>query len=228
MTASKPARRRLDELLLISRIVPVITIERVEDAVPLARALVAGGLRLLEITLRTEAGLAGAAAIIEAVPEAMLGIGTVLTPADLARAVEIGAQFALSPGASPELLDAATGCGIPFLPGVATASELMQAMACGFEVVKFFPAVPAGGIPALRAMAGPFPAARFCPTGGIGADDAAEWLALPNVAAVGGSWLTPAAEVRAGRWDAITERARHAMALAACLPAPSPSGRGPG
>ena len=208
-------RQRLDELLLVSRIIPVITIERVEHAVPLARALVAGGLRLLEITLRTEAGLAGAAAIIGAVPEAVVGIGTVLTPADLGRAVGIGVQFALSPGATPDLLDAAVGCGVPFLPGVATASELMQAMARGFGVVKFFPAVPAGGIPALRAMAGPFPGARFCPTGGIGADNAAEWLAVPNVAAVGGSWLTPAAEVRGGQWDGITRRARDAVAVAA-------------
>ena len=208
-------RQRLDELLLVSRIIPVITIEQVEHAVPLARALVAGGLRLLEITLRTEAGLAGAAAIIGAVPEAVVGIGTVLTPADLARAVGIGGRFALSPGATPELLDAAAGCGVPFLPGVATASELMQAMARGFGVVKFFPAVPAGGILALRAMAGPFPGARFCPTGGIGADNAAAWLAEPNVAAVGGSWLTPAAEVRGGQWDTITKRARDAVALAA-------------
>ena len=214
MTAPSPAGQRLDELLLISNVIPVITLERVEHAVPLARALVAGGLRLLEITLRTEAGLAGAAAIIAEVPEAVVGIGTVLTPDDLARSAAIGARFALSPGATPELLAAAAGGSIPFLPGVATASELMQALAHGLDAVKFFPAASAGGIPALRALAGPFPAARFCPTGGIGEDDAAGWLAVPNVAAVGGSWLTPAADVRAGRWDAITERARRAAALA--------------
>lgn len=213
MTASSLTGQRLDELLLISRVIPVITLEQVEHAVPLARALVAGGIRLLEITLRTDAGLDGAAAIIAEVPDAVVGVGTVLTPGDLARSVAIGARFALSPGATPELLDTAAQCGIPFLPGVATASELMQALACGFDTVKFFPAVPAGGIPALRALAGPFPAARFCPTGGIGEDNAAEWLALSNVVAVGGSWLTPAAEVRAGRWDTITERARRAAAL---------------
>ena len=213
MTAPSPAGQRLDELLLISKVIPVITIERVEHAVPLARALVAGGIRLLEITLRTAAGLDGAAAIIAEVPEAVVGIGTVLTPADLARSVAVGARFALSPGATPELLDAAARDGLPFLPGVATASELMQAQARGFDAVKFFPAVPAGGIPALRALAGPFPTMRYCPTGGIGEDNAAEWLAVPNVVAVGGSWLTPAAEVRSGRWDAISDRARRAAAL---------------
>lgn len=213
MTPRSAAGQRLDELLLISRVIPVITIEQVEHAVPLARALVAGGIRLLEITLRTNAGLDGAAAIIAAVPEAVVGVGTVLTPADLARSVALGARFALSPGATPELLDAAAQAGIPFLPGVATASELMQALAHGFNTVKFFPAVPAGGIPALRALAGPFPTARFCPTGGIGEDNAAEWLAVPNVTAVGGSWLTPVAEVQAGRWDAISERARRAAGL---------------
>lgn len=213
MTASSLTGQRLDELLLISRVIPVITLERVEHAVPLARALVAGGIRLLEITLRTDAGLDGAAAIVAEVPDAVVGIGTVLTPSDLARSVAIGARFALSPGATPELLDAAAQCGIPFLPGVATASELIQALACGFDTVKFFPAVPAGGIPAMRALAGPFPTARFCPTGGIGEDNAAEWLALSNVVAVGGSWLTPVVEVRAGRWDTITGRARRAAAL---------------
>lgn len=213
MTASSPIRQCLDELLLTSKVIPVITIERLEHAVPLARALVAGGVRLLEITLRTDAGLDGAAAIIAEVPDAVVGIGTVLTPADLARSVAVGARFALSPGATPELLDAASQSGIPFLPGVATASELMQALVRGFDTVKFFPAVTAGGIPALRALAGPFPAARFCPTGGIGENNAAEWLAEPNVVAVGGSWLTPVAEVRSGRWDTITERARRAATL---------------
>ena len=213
MTTRSAAGQRLDELLLISRVIPVITIEQVEHAVPLARALVAGGIRLLEITLRTDAGLEGAAAIIADVPEAVVGVGTVLTPADLARSVAVGARFALSPGATPELLDAAAQASIPFLPGVVTASELMRAVAHGFDTVKFFPALPAGGIPALRALAGPFPAARFCPTGGIGEDNAAEWLAVPNVAAVGGSWLTPIAEVQSGRWDVISERARRAAAL---------------
>ncbi|MEJ1977502.1 MAG: bifunctional 4-hydroxy-2-oxoglutarate aldolase/2-dehydro-3-deoxy-phosphogluconate aldolase [Acetobacteraceae bacterium] len=129
-------------------------------------ALVAGGLRLLEITLRTQAGFDAAVAIMKAVPDAVVGIGTVLTPQDLARSREIGAQFALSPGATPELLDAAAAGDLPFMPGVATASELMQAMVRGFSTVKFFPAATMGGIPALRALGGPFPKARFCPTGG--------------------------------------------------------------
>ena len=204
---------KLDQLLAIGRVIPVITIDRLEDAVPLARALVAGGIRLLEITLRTAVGLDGAIAIMRDVPDAVVGIGTVLTPDDLARAVAAGAQFALSPGATPALLDAAAAAAIPFLPGVATASELMEAAARGFTTVKFFPATAAGGIPALRALAGPFPNARFCPTGGISADNAAEWLALPNVVAVGGSWLTPKADVAEGRWRDIEALARQAATL---------------
>ncbi len=198
---------QLAALLALGRVIPVITIDRLEDAVPLARALVAGGARLLEITLRTPAGLAGAEAIMREVPDAVVGIGTVLTPADLRRAERIGARFALSPGATPTLLDAAAAAGIPFMPGVATASELMEAMARGFDTVKFFPATAAGGLAYLKALAGPFPQARFCPTGGLTEGNAADWLAQPNVAAVGGSWLTPAAEIAAGQWDAIAARA---------------------
>ncbi|WP_158741953.1 bifunctional 4-hydroxy-2-oxoglutarate aldolase/2-dehydro-3-deoxy-phosphogluconate aldolase [Acidisphaera sp. L21] len=203
---------QLAALLAIGRVVPVITIHRLVDAVPLARALVEGGIRLLEITLRTEAGLAGAQAIIREVPGAVVGIGTVLTPDDLKRAIDIGAQFALSPGATPALLDAAAGASIPFLPGIATASELMEAMARGFDTAKFFPATSAGGIPGLKALAGPFPQARFCPTGGVTEDNAAEWLVQPNVVAVGGSWLTPAAEIAAGQWDVIRDRAQRTQA----------------
>jgi 2-dehydro-3-deoxyphosphogluconate aldolase / (4S)-4-hydroxy-2-oxoglutarate aldolase len=204
---------RLRELLRLAPVIPVITIERVEDAVPLARALVSGGLRLLEITLRTAAGRDAAAAIVAEVPEAVVGIGTVLTPQDLARSRELGARFALSPGATPELLDAAAASDLPFMPGVATASELMAALARGFDIVKFFPAVPAGGVAALKALGGPFPQVRFCPTGGVSEDNAAEWLALPNVVVVGGSWLTPASEIRGGAWDRITERARRSANL---------------
>ncbi len=204
---------RLKELLRLAPVIPVITIERVEDAVPLARALVSGGLRLLEITLRTAAGRDAAAAIIAEVPEAVVGIGTVLTPQDLARSHDLGARFALSPGATPELLDAAAASDLPFMPGVATASELMAAFARGFDIVKFFPAVPAGGVAALKALGGPFPQVRFCPTGGVSEDNAAEWLALPNVVVVGGSWLTPASEIRGGAWDRITERARRSANL---------------
>ena len=202
-----PRAERLAQLLSLGRVIPVITINQLADAVPLARALVAGGVRLLEITLRTPAGLAGAEAIIRDVPGAVVGIGTVLTPQDLRRAIGIGAQFALSPGATPELLDAAAAADIPFLPGIATASELMAALARGFDTVKFFPASTAGGLPGLRAFAGPFTQARFCPTGGITEENAAEWLAQPNVVAVGGSWLTPAPEVANGDWTALQLRA---------------------
>lgn len=207
MTPSPSRQDQLAALLALGQVVPVITLDRLDDAVPLARALVAGGVRLLEVTLRTSVGLDGARAIMREVPDAVVGIGTVLTPEDLRRAVEAGARFALSPGATPALLDAAAAAPIPFLPGVATASELMEAMARGFTTAKFFPATAAGGLAALRALAGPFPQARFCPTGGITEANAAEWLALPNVVAVGGSWLTPATEIAAGQWDAIRDRA---------------------
>ena len=208
MTEHPSRQDQLTSLLAVGRVIPVITITRVADAVPLARALVEGGICLLEITLRTEAGLTSAQAIMREVPGAIVGIGTVLTPEDMRRAVDIGARFALSPGATPALLEAAAAAAIPFLPGIATASEMMGALVCGFDTVKFFPATAAGGLPAIKALAGPFPQARFCPTGGITEDNAPEWLAQPNVVAVGGSWLTPAAEIAAGDWDAITARAK--------------------
>ena len=191
-------------LLRSARVIPVLTIERVEDAVPLARALVKGGVPVLEITLRTEAAINAAKAIIAEVPEAIVGIGTVLNPEDLARAEALGARFAISPGATPELLDAAAAGELPFMPGVATASELMQAQGRGFNLVKFFPAEQSGGLKALRALGGPFPNARFCPTGGIGESNAATWLAEPNVVVVGGSWLCPATDIRSGNWAGIT------------------------
>lgn len=212
MTSQADQRRsRLEDILRAAPVIPVITVERVEDAVPLARALVAGGLQALEITLRTPAAPAAAAAIAREVPEAILGLGTVLSAQDLATARTLGARFALSPGATPELLDAAAAEDLPFMPGVQTASELMAALARGFDVVKFFPAGPAGGIASLKALAGPFPQVRFCPTGGVGEHNFTEWLALPNVPAVGGSWLAPAGAIRAGDWDAITALARRAV-----------------
>ncbi|MCC2651166.1 MAG: 2-dehydro-3-deoxyphosphogluconate aldolase [Microvirga sp.] len=206
--------RQLADLLRSGPVVPVITLERVEDAVPLARALVAGGLRLLEITLRTPAAADAAAAIIRDVPEAIVGIGTVLTPKDLERAQALGARYALSPGATPDLLAAASRSEMPFIPGIATASELMMALAHGFQTVKFFPAVAAGGIPALKALAGPFPQARFCPTGGIDEKNLKDWLALPNVVAIGGSWICSTADIRAQSWDEITAKAQKAVASA--------------
>ncbi|MEE1656982.1 bifunctional 4-hydroxy-2-oxoglutarate aldolase/2-dehydro-3-deoxy-phosphogluconate aldolase [Microvirga sp. CF3062] len=206
--------RQLADLLRAGPVVPVITLERVEDAVPLARALVAGGLRLLEITLRTPAAADAAAAIIRDVPEAIVGIGTVLTPKDLERAQGLGARYALSPGATPDLLEAASRSEMPFIPGIATASELMMALAHGFQTVKFFPAVAAGGIPALKGLAGPFPQARFCPTGGVDEKNAKDWLALPNVVAIGGSWICPTSDIRAQAWDEITAKAQRAVASA--------------
>lgn len=194
-----------------ARLIPVLTIHRPSDAVPLARALVAGGVSMLEVTLRTPAGADAVRAIHAEVTDAAVGLGTVLTRRDLELARELDLPFAFSPGATPELLDAAAALDVPFVPGVQTASELMAALARGFGVVKFFPAAPAGGIAALKALAGPFPDARFCPTGGIGEDAIGDWLALPNVVAVGGSWLAPGADVERGDWAAITARARRAL-----------------
>jgi 2-dehydro-3-deoxyphosphogluconate aldolase / (4S)-4-hydroxy-2-oxoglutarate aldolase len=208
MTAKQ---EKLTTLFRQGAVIPVLTIERVEDAVPLAKALVAGGVRVLEVTLRTPVAIKAAKAIMAQVPEAIVGIGTILNADDLARSEDVGAQFGISPGATPELLKAAAASGLPFAPGVATASELMQALAHGFGLVKFFPAEQSGGIKALRALAGPFPDARFCPTGGIGEANAAAWLAEPNVVAVGGSWLCPAAEIRSGNWSGITAMCQQAM-----------------
>jgi 2-dehydro-3-deoxyphosphogluconate aldolase/(4S)-4-hydroxy-2-oxoglutarate aldolase len=195
---------KLAALFGSARVIPVIAIERLEDAVPLARALVAGGVSVLEVTLRTPVAIEAARAIMAHVPEAVVGIGTILNASDLARAEALGVAFGISPGATPDLLKAAAASALPFAPGIATASELMQALAYGFDLVKFFPAEQSGGIKALRALAGPFADARFCPTGGIGQANAGEWLGEPNVVAVGGSWLCPAADIRSGNWAGIT------------------------
>jgi 2-dehydro-3-deoxyphosphogluconate aldolase/(4S)-4-hydroxy-2-oxoglutarate aldolase len=204
-------QQKLAGLFKQALVIPVLTIERLEDAVPLARALVAGGVRTLEVTLRTPVAIEAAKAMIAEVPEAIVGIGTIVSAADLSQAERLGARFGISPGATPELLQAAAQSRLPFAPGVATASELMQALAHGFDLVKFFPAEQAGGIKGLRALGGPFPQVRFCPTGGIGDGNAASWLAEPNVAAVGGSWLCPPAEIRAGNWSGITAMCARAM-----------------
>jgi len=212
MTAT-PKQEKLAPLFEQATIIPVLTIERLEDAMPLARALVAGGVRTLEVTLRTAVAIESAKAIMTHVPEAVVGIGTILNADDLARVEAIGARFGISPGATPDLLKAAAASALPFAPGIATASELMLALAHGFNLVKFFPAEPSGGIKALRALAGPFPDARFCPTGGIGEANAAAWLAEPNVVAVGGSWLCPAADIRSGNWSGITAICNRTMKL---------------
>ena len=204
---------RLREVFALAPVIPVITIEDAAQAVPLAHALVKGGLRVIEITLRTQAGLDAARAIVAEVPEAVVGIGTVLTPADYERAAKLGVAFAISPGMSIELLEAAKTGALPFAPGIQTASDLMACVTRGFELVKFFPAVPAGGLAAIDALAGPFPNARFCPTGGINAGNAAQWLAHKKVLAIGGSWVAPAADIKAGNWAVIEQRAREAAAL---------------
>jgi 2-dehydro-3-deoxyphosphogluconate aldolase/(4S)-4-hydroxy-2-oxoglutarate aldolase len=210
---SSDPSQALAELLRSARLVAVLTIERLDSAVPLAQALVAGGVRTLEITLRTQAGADAAAAIQDAVPEAITGLGTVLTTRDLELAKSLHLPFAFSPGATADLLDAAVELGVPFVPGVATASELIAALRRGFTTVKLFPAEQVGGIGALKALGGPFPAVRFNPTGGITEANMGAYLALPNVVAVGGSWLAPAADVDSGNWQAITARAKRAMAL---------------
>ncbi len=206
-------RAKLDAIFALAPVIPVITIEDAKQAVPLARALVKGGLRAIEITLRTQAGLDAARAIIAEVPEASVGIGTVLTSADYERAAKLGAAFAISPGLSIELLEAAAQGTLPFAPGIQTPSDLIACVTRGYELVKFFPAVSAGGLAALDALTGPFPTVRFCPTGGINAGNAAQWLAHKKVVAIGGSWVAPAADIKAGAWDAIESRARAAAAL---------------
>jgi 2-dehydro-3-deoxyphosphogluconate aldolase/(4S)-4-hydroxy-2-oxoglutarate aldolase len=212
MTAT-PKQEELAVLFEQVTIIPVLTIERLEDAVPLARALVAGGVRTLEITLRTPVAIESANAIMAHVPDAVVGIGTILNADDLARAEGIGARFGISPGATPDLLKAAAASALPFAPGIATASELMLGLSQGFNLVKFFPAEQSGGIKALRALAGPFPDVRFCPTGGISEANAASWLTEPNVVAVGGSWLCPPADVRSGNWAGITAICNRTMKL---------------
>jgi len=211
--SSQQTTAQLTKLLALAPVIPVITIEDAQQAVPLARALVAGGLRVIEITLRTQAGMDSARAILAEVPDAIVGIGTVLTPADYERAAKLGVAFAISPGMSIALLDAAKAGELPFAPGVQTASDLMACVTRGFELVKFFPAVPAGGLAALDALGGPFPNVRFCPTGGINAANAAQWLAHKKVVAIGGSWVAPAADIKAERWTEIEQRARDAAAL---------------
>jgi len=206
-------RARLLELFALAPVVPVITIEEAKAAVPLARALVAGGLRVIEITLRTPAAAEAARAIIAEVPEALVGIGTVLTGKDLEQAAALRAAFAISPGQSAELLDAAAAGDLPFAPGIQTPSDLIACVTRGFDLVKFFPAVPAGGLPALSALAGPFPQLRYCPTGGISEANVAQWLAHPKVVAVGGSWVAPASDIKAGNWATIESRARAAAVL---------------
>ncbi|WP_435531276.1 bifunctional 4-hydroxy-2-oxoglutarate aldolase/2-dehydro-3-deoxy-phosphogluconate aldolase [Ramlibacter albus] len=194
-------------------VIPVIVLEEIGHAVPLARALVKGGIRMLEVTLRTPAALACIEAISKEVPDAVPGAGTVRSAADARAARAAGARFAVSPGYTSAIGHACRDHGLPLLPGVSSASDILRAQEDGYSELKFFPAVPSGGAPMLKAWHGPFPEVRFCPTGGISAENAAQFLALPNVVCVGGSWLTPADAVASGDWERITSLAAQATKL---------------
>ncbi|MBL5979807.1 bifunctional 4-hydroxy-2-oxoglutarate aldolase/2-dehydro-3-deoxy-phosphogluconate aldolase [Comamonas sp. NyZ500] len=194
-------------------VIPVIVLHNAEHAVPMAKALLAGGIRVLEVTLRTPQGLACIEAIAKQLPEAIVGAGTVRNAADAAAAARAGARFAVSPGYTSKLGQACRDLNLPLLPGVATSSEIMMAQEDGFTELKFFPAVQSGGIQMLKAWQGPFGELRFCPTGGISPGNAAEFLALSNVVCVGGSWLVPASAVESGNWSLITELAQATQTL---------------
>ncbi len=203
----------LIEIMHASPVIPVIAIEDPAHAVPLAKALVAGGIRVLEVTLRTPHGLPAIRAIAQEVPDAILGVGTLTQPEELRAAREAGAIFGVSPGLTPRLIDAARSSGLPILPGVMTPSEVMLAREAGFKQLKLFPAMQAGGIGMLNAIAGPLSDVLFCPTGGVSQQNAAQFLACKNVACVGGSWLCPKELMEAGRWAEITALAKEASAL---------------
>ncbi len=202
-----------DMLLEAASVIPVIVLEERAAAAPLARALAAGGLRVAELTLRTDAALDALKAMQDAAPELIVGMGTVRTPAQAEASRKAGAAFLVSPGLTPALGMALLETGLPCLPGAATAGEAMSAVEAGFSALKFFPAEPAGGVAYLKALAGPLPEVRFCPTGSISREAAPAYLALGNVACVGGSWLAPADRIAAGDWEAITRNARAAEAM---------------
>lgn len=212
-TAMQSRQEKIETILRRAPVVPVVIVHELAQAVPLARALVAGGLPAVEITLRTPVALDAIRAIANEVDGVAVGAGTVLSAADLHAAEKAGARFAVSPGHSPALLDAADDSDLPYLPGASTASEAMTLLERGYRWQKFFPAVPAGGIEFVRALASPLPQVGFCTTGGIGAASAGAWLGLPNVVAVGGSWLTPKELVAAGDWAAVEALARAATTL---------------
>ncbi|MDD5126237.1 bifunctional 4-hydroxy-2-oxoglutarate aldolase/2-dehydro-3-deoxy-phosphogluconate aldolase, partial [Methylovulum sp.] len=199
-------------VLTAGPVMPVMVIQQLDDAVPLAEALVAGGIRVLEITLRTPIALAAIKLIADNVKDAIVGAGTITTPEQLKAAEDAGAVFAISPGLTPTLLAAAQTGNIALIPGIATLSELMLGMEYGLDHFKFFPAEAAGGIPMLKAIAGPVPYVTFCPTGGISPENYNAYLALSNVACVGGSWLAPAEAVKTKDWAKVTELARQAIA----------------
>ncbi|GAA2415382.1 bifunctional 4-hydroxy-2-oxoglutarate aldolase/2-dehydro-3-deoxy-phosphogluconate aldolase [Actinomadura vinacea] len=204
---------KAEELLDLAPVVPVVVLDDPDAAVPLARALVAGGLPAIEVTLRTAGAMAAIERIAAEVPDAVVGAGTIVHPEDAERAAEAGAKFLVSPGCTDRLRAAMTATALPFLPGVSSASEAMALLEHGITAMKFFPAEPAGGAPYLKALNGPLPQISFCPTGGITQDNAARYLALPNVRCVGGTWLTPPDAVRNADWSHLENLARKAASL---------------
>jgi 2-dehydro-3-deoxyphosphogluconate aldolase/(4S)-4-hydroxy-2-oxoglutarate aldolase len=204
---------QIDEILALSPVMPIMVADDLASAPDLAHALMAGGVMVAEVTLRTPNALAVISAMKAAVPDMAAGAGTLLTPDDVVRAKDAGADFLVTPGVAPKLLDALLGCGLPLLPGAATGSEVAALLEAGIGRMKFFPAEQAGGHAWLSAMHGPFPQVRFCPTGGVTRDLAPAYLALPNVACVGGSWVAPAKAIASRDWAVITENARAATAL---------------
>ena len=215
MTSTTSKTKQLLALLDGQPVVPVLKIERVADAVPLVRALAKGGLRLVEITLRTPAALAAIRRASGEVEEAVVGAGTILSALQFEEAAQAGSRFIVSPGLTREVAKAAEASAVPLLPGAVTPSEIMAAAELGLDFLKFFPAEQAGGAAYLKSLASPFAGIRFCPTGGIGAENAPAYLSLPNVVCVGGSWIAPDALVGAGRWDEIERLARQATSLGA-------------
>jgi 2-dehydro-3-deoxyphosphogluconate aldolase/(4S)-4-hydroxy-2-oxoglutarate aldolase len=205
----------MHEIFQGTTVIPVVTIARAADAVPLAGALLRGGLRVIEVTLRTLEAPAAIRAIARALPDVVVGAGTVLTGADITRAVEAGARFLVSPGLTADLVAAGLGSELPYIPGAVTPSEVIAAREHGFSLLKFFPAAAFGGVEALRQFAPVFPGIAFCPTGGVGAENAAQYLALANVPMIGGSWMAPAEAISAQDWAGIEERARRAAGLRA-------------
>ena len=205
----------IEELLTLAPVVPVLVIDNLDDAVPLAAALVAGGLPVLEITLRTSVALAAIEAIAASVPEAMVGVGTVTSTVEMEQSINAGATFAVSPGCTSELATKAAGFELPYLPGVANPSDVMRALEHDLSVLKLFPAEAAGGTAMLKALAGPFPQVRFCPTGGIGPDNMLDYLRLDNVMTIGGSWVAPKQDIAAKNWQNITSLAAAAVRKAA-------------
>ncbi|MFG2795715.1 bifunctional 4-hydroxy-2-oxoglutarate aldolase/2-dehydro-3-deoxy-phosphogluconate aldolase [Streptomyces pseudovenezuelae] len=212
---ASPSQASRASLLDIAPVVPVVVVADASDAVPLARALVAGGLSAIEVTLRTPVALDAIRAIAEEVPDAVVGAGTVITPEQVRESVAAGARFLVSPGWTDVLLEAMRGSGVPFLPGVSTTSEVVALLERGVTEMKFFPAEAAGGTAYLKSLSGPLPQARFCPTGGIGPGNAPEYLSLPNVGCVGGTWMLPTDAIAARDWERVERLAREASALRA-------------